>query len=88
MPSQVNPGGGLGIFTDRDHQSNFLGFEFRKFVFFGYWSQLLYFFGLLNKCCILKYFIFLTVFFWVQFYVPGTSVIMVLHYYHIVLNVC
>ena len=24
----------------------------------------------------------------VQFYAPGTSVIMVLHYYHIVLNFC
>ena len=25
---------------------------------------------------------------WVQFYAPGTSVIIVLHYYHIVLNFC
>ena len=27
--------GGLGIFTDRDQQSIFLGFEFRKSVFLG-----------------------------------------------------
>ena len=27
----------------------FLGFEFWESVFFGYWSQLLYFLGLLNK---------------------------------------
>ena len=44
--------------------------------------------GLLDKCCIFKCFIFLTVFCWVQFYAPGTSVIIVLHYYHIVLNFC
>ena len=37
--------------------------NFENLYFFGYWSQLLYFFGLLNKCCILKCFIFLTVFF-------------------------
>ena len=29
----LDPRGGLGIFTDRDHRSIFLGFEFRKFVF-------------------------------------------------------
>ena len=27
------PGGGFGIFTDRDQQSTFWGFEFRKSVF-------------------------------------------------------
>ena len=41
----------------------FMGFEFGDTVFFGYWSQLLYFFGLLNESCILKCFIFSTVFF-------------------------
>ena len=51
-------GGGLGIFTDRDLRSIFLGFEFQEPIFFGYWSQLLYFWGLLNKSCILKCFIF------------------------------
>ena len=64
-----------------------MGFEFRESVFFGYWSQLLYFFfwggGVLNKSCIS---IFLTAFFWVQFYSPGASVIMGLHYYHIMLD--
>ena len=39
------PGGGLGIFMDRDQWSIFWDFEFRKSVFFGYWSQLLYFWG-------------------------------------------
>ena len=29
-------GGGLNIFTDRDQQSIFVGFEFRKSVFWGY----------------------------------------------------
>ena len=66
-------GGGLGIFSDRDQRSIFLGFEFRKSVFFlvliigtvffRYWSLMLYFFEWLNKRCILKCFIFSTVFF-------------------------
>ena len=82
-----SPGGGLGIFTDRDQRSIFGVLNFENLYFFGYCSQLLYFWGLLNNCCIFKCFIFLTVFFWVQFYAPGTSVITVLHYYHhIVLN--
>ena len=54
--------------TDRDQRSIFLGFEFRESVFFGYWSQILYFLGLLNKSCILNYFIFSKEFF-------GSSVI-------------
>ena len=29
------PGGGLGIFTDRDQRSIFWGYEFRKSVFWG-----------------------------------------------------
>ena len=33
--AKENPGGGLGIFTDRNHRSTFLGYEFRKFVFFS-----------------------------------------------------
>ena len=45
-----------------------------------------------NKRVFLQYsvkcFIFLAVFCWVQFYAPGTSVITVFHYYHIVLNFC
>ena len=40
-----------------------MGFEFRESVYFWYWSQLVYFFGLLNESCILKCFIFSTVFF-------------------------
>ena len=85
----VNLGGGLGIFTDRDQRSIFLGFEFGESVFFfGYWSQLLHFFWLLNKSCILKCFILSTVFFWVQLYSPVASIIMGLHYYHIMLDFC
>ena len=57
------PGGGLGIFTDRNQRSILLGFEFRKFVFFWVLVTDAVFFRLLNKCCILKCFIFLTVFF-------------------------
>ena len=68
------PGGWLVIFQ----RSIFLGFEFRESVFFG----------LLNKSCILKCFIFSTVFFWVQFYSPGASIIMGLYYYHIMLGFC
>ena len=67
----------------------FLGvLNLKILYFFGYWSQLLYFFGLLNKSCILKCFIFSTVFIWVQFYSPGASVVMGLHYYHIMLDFC
>ena len=62
--------------------------NFENLYFFGYWSQLLYFFGLLNKSCILKCFIFSTEFFWVQCYSPSASIIMDLHYYHIVLDFC
>ena len=43
-------------------------------------------FRLLKKCCIFKCYIFSKVFFWVQFFLPSTSVNTVLHYYHIVLN--
>ena len=56
--------------------------------FFGHWSQLLYFLGLLNKRCILKCFICSTVFFWFQFYSPCASTIMGLHYCHITLDFC
>ena len=41
----------------------FLGFEFRKSVFFWVLLRAAVFFGLLDKCCIFKCFIFLTVFF-------------------------
>ena len=54
-------GGGLSIFTDRDQRS-ILGFEFRKSVFFLLLPTAAVFFGLLDKCCIFKCFIFLTVF--------------------------
>ena len=82
------PGGGLDIFTDRDQRSIFLGFEFQESAFFWVLLTVAVFFGLLDKCCIFKCSIFLTVFFGVQFYAPGTSVITVLHYYRIVLNFC
>ena len=32
------------------------------YFFFGYWSQLLYFLGLLNKCCVLK--VFVSLYYW------------------------
>ena len=46
------PGGGLGIFTDRDQRSILLGFEFRKSVIFLALLTAAVFFGLLDKCCI------------------------------------
>ena len=58
-------GGGLGIFTDRDEKSIWgwegEGFEFRKSVFLVLLTTAV-FFGLLDKCCSLKCFVFLTVF--------------------------
>ena len=42
--------------------SVFLGFEFRKSVFFWVLGIGTAFFGLINKCCILKYFIFSKIF--------------------------
>ena len=65
-----------------------LGFEFRESVFFWVLVTAAVFFGLLNKSCILKCFIFSTEFFWVQCYSPSASIIMDLHYYHIVLDFC
>ena len=41
-----------------------------------------------NKRCILKCFICSTVLFWFQFYSPGASIIMGLHYCHIMLDFC
>ena len=61
------PGGGFGIFTDRDQQSTFWGFEFRKSVFIWVLVTAAVFFWLLNKSCISKYFIFLIVFFGSRF---------------------
>ena len=78
-------GGELGIFTDMDQRSVFWVFNFENLYFWMLVTAAV-FFGLLNKCSILKCFIFLTVFFWVQFYAPGTLVITVLHYYHTVLD--
>ena len=57
------PGGGLGIFTDRNQRSIFLGFEFQKSAFFWVLLTVAVCFGLLDKCCIFKCSIFLTVFF-------------------------
>ena len=65
--SSVDPGGGLRVFTDRDKRSIFWVFNFKNLYFLGYWSQQLYFFGLLNKSYILKCFKFLTVFFGFSF---------------------
>ena len=85
------PGGGLGIFTDKNQRISGVYFgvlNFENLYFFGYWSQLLCFLGLLNKRCILKCFICSTVFFWFQFYSPDASIIMGLHYCHIMLDFC
>ena len=54
----------------------FFGLNFENLYIFRYWSQLLYFLGLLSKSCILKCFIFSTVFFGVQSYSPSASIIM------------
>ena len=35
VSAALSPGGGVGSFKDRDQRSIFLGFEFRKSVFFG-----------------------------------------------------
>ena len=43
------PGVGFGIFEDRDQWSIFWVLNFKNLYFSGYWSQLLYFFGLLDK---------------------------------------
>ena len=65
-----------------------MGFEFRKSVFFWVLVTAAVFFGFSDKSCILKCFIFSTVFFGFQFYSPSASVIMGLHYYHIMLDFC
>ena len=62
--------------------------NFENLYFLGTGHSCCILFGLLNKSCILKCFIFSTVFFWVQFYSPGASIIMGLHYYHIMLDFC
>ena len=87
----IHPGGGLDIFTDKNQRISGVYFgvlNFENLYFLGYWSQLLYFLGLLNKRCILKCFICSTVFFWFQFYSPGASIIMGLHYCHFMLDFC
>ena len=74
---------------DRDWRSIFLGFEFRKSkicIFLGT-AHSCRIFWVVRKCCIFKFHSFNSIF-WVQFYAPGTSVITVLHYYHITLNFC
>ena len=59
----IIPEGGLCIYTDRDQQSIFWGFEFQTSAFFlGYWSKLLYFLGcqinavFLSVLCLQRYF--------------------------------
>ena len=69
------PGGGFGIFTERDQQSTFWGFEFRKSVIIWPAGHSCCIFWLLNKSCISKYFIFSIVFFGSRFiYSRCTSV--------------
>ena len=41
----MTPGGGLDIFTDRDQQSIFVSFEFRKSAFFWVLLAAAVFFG-------------------------------------------
>ena len=50
-------------FRDKYQRSIFGGFEFQGSVFLGVLVTAAVFFGLLNKSCILKCFIFSTVFF-------------------------
>ena len=59
----ICPGDELGIFTDRDQGSILGGFEFQESVFSWVLVTAAVLFGLLNKNCILKCFIFSTVFF-------------------------
>ena len=66
----------------------FLGFSISKICFFGGTGHSCCIFGLLNKSCIWKCFIFSTVFFWVQFYSPGASIIMGPYYYRIMHDFC
>ena len=54
----LRPGGGFGIFTDRDQRSNFGGFEFRKSVFLVVLVTAAVFFALTKKCYIFKYITF------------------------------
>ena len=59
-----SPGGGLAIFTDKDRRSILGGgFQFQESVFFWVLITAAVLFGLSNKSCILKCFIFSTVFF-------------------------
>ena len=66
----------------------FLGFEFQESVFFWVLVTAAVFFWLFNKSYILKCFKFSKVFFWVQFYSSGTSIIIGFHYYQIMLDFC
>ena len=61
-PFDANPQGVDLVYLQTGIRIFLGGFEFQESVFFGYCSQLLYFFEL-NKSCILKCFIFSTVFF-------------------------
>ena len=54
--NQIPLGGGLGIYTYRDSRSIFLGFEFRKSVFFWVLVIAAVFFWFSIQCCIFKCF--------------------------------
>ena len=53
-----SPRGWTWYIYKQESAEYFLGFESRMSVFFGYWSHMLYFLGLLNNCCISKCVIF------------------------------
>ena len=69
------------MFTDRVQQSIFGGFEFQKSVFLGIENSTCIFVYLdkLNKCCILIV-LYFQCYFWVQCYLPGTSVNTIVHH--------
>ena len=54
----VCPGGGLGIFTDRDQRCSFGVSNLKNLYFLGTAHSCGIFWGLLDKCCIFKCFIF------------------------------
>ena len=75
-------------FADKNQRSIFWDFEFRESVFFWVLVTVPVFLGLLDKRCILKCFICSTVIFWFQFYSPGYSITIGLHYCLIMLDFC
>ena len=65
----------------------FLGFEFRESVFFCVLVTAAVFFGLLNKGCFFKCFIFSTVFSGPVLFTRA-SIIIGINFYHIMLDFC